>query len=183
MADNHIFTIPAHGPIPEPLMRPVALLLFCLPLGGCAPRASDGAVPLAPAHAAAITDSVRGALTSWRSAIAALDADAVAGHYLADSTFRWLEDGVVRYRDRDEVAAAIRTLKGSIRRTELLLDGTTITPLAPGLAAVTTGFAQKIEDTTGAVGGFAGAISAVMVHRDSAWVFLLGHTSAGAGPR
>lgn len=165
-------------------MRPIAtLLLLALPLGGCAPRAADPAEPFSAAHAAAISDSVRTVLTAWQSAIAALDADAVAGHYLADSTFRWLEDGVVRYRNPGEVAAAIRSLKGSIRRTELLLDGTTITPLAPGLAAVTTGFAQKIEDTTGTVGGFAGAISAVLVHGDSGWVFLLGHTSSSAGPQ
>jgi hypothetical protein len=129
-----------------------------------------------------MTDSARAALTSWREAINALDADRVASHYLADSTFRWLEDGVVRYRHPLEVANAIRELAGTIRRTELLLDGTTLTPLAPGVVAVTTGFAQKVEDREGRVGGFAGAISAILVHREDGWVFQLGHTSSGGAP-
>jgi hypothetical protein len=91
-----------------------------------------------------------------------------------------IEDGVVRYRSRAEVADAIRELAGSVRRTELLMDGTIITPLAPGVAAVTTGFAQKVEDHEGRVGGFAGAISMVLVHREEGWQFQFGHTSSGA---
>lgn len=159
-----------------PRLVTVALLGTLLACADRLPPATGDS--LDPAHGTAIRDSVTAALASWRTAINALDADRVAGHYLADSTFRWLEDGVIRYRHPLEVAHAIRELAGTIRRTELLLDGTVITPLAPGVAALTTGFAQKVEDAEGRTGGFAGAISAVMVHREGSWVFQFGHTSA-----
>jgi hypothetical protein len=161
---------------------PVSILLAGTVVAGCVADPGSAQSAVTPAHAAAMTDSARAALTSWREAINALDADRVASHYLADSTFRWLEDGVVRYRHPLEVANAIRELAGTIRRTELLLDGTTLTPLAPGVVAVTTGLAQKVEDREGRVGGFAGAISAILVHREDGWVFQLGHTSSGGAP-
>lgn len=164
-------------------MHSVAAVLVAATLFvGCATDPGGAQSALTPAHATALTDSARTTLASWREAVNALDADRVAAHYLADSTFRWLEDGVVRYRHPLEVANAIRELAGTIRRTELLLDGTVLTPLAPGVVAVTTGFAQKIEDQEGRVGGFAGAMSAILVHREEGWVFQLGHTSSGGGP-
>lgn len=161
---------------------PAAIALVGALLTGCAVTPDRAPATLTPSQAAAIADSTRLTLAAWREAINALDADRVAAHYLADSTFRWLEDGVVRYRHPLEVATAIRELAGTIRRTELLLDGTVITPLAPGVVAVTTGFAQKVEDQEGRLGGFAGAISAVLVHRREGWVFQLGHTSSGENP-
>lgn len=155
---------------------PFPKFLSLLLLAACAaPR--DG---LDPAHADAIVDSVRTTLVGYRAAVDALDADAVAAHYLADSTFRWIEDGEIRYRDPAEVAAAIRSFASAVRRTELLLDGTVITPVAPGVAAISTGFAQKVEALDGTVGGFAGAITAVLVHRGDRWLFQLGHTSSAA---
>ena len=160
----------------------VSIIVAGTVLVGCVADAGSAQAALTPAHAMAMTDSARATLSSWREAINALDADRVAAHYLADSTFRWLEDGVVRYRHPLEVANAIRELAGTIQRTELLLDGTVLTPLAPGVVAVTTGFAQKVEDREGRVGGFAGAISAILVHREDGWVFLLGHTSSGSTP-
>jgi hypothetical protein len=160
----------------------VSIMVLGTLLAGCAPDSGNAQQALTPTHAVAMTDSARATLASWREAINALDADRVAAHYLADSTFRWLEDGVVRYRHPLEVANAIRELAGTIQRTELLLDGTVLTPLAPGVVAVTTGFAQKVEDREGRIGGFAGAISAVLVHREAGWVFQLGHTSSGGAP-
>lgn len=159
------------------------ILIMTAPLLACNPGPRVTEASLTSAHADAISDSVATVLASWRSAINALDVDRAAAFYLADATFRWIEDGVVRYRSRVEVAAAIRELVGSVRGTELLLDGTVITPLAPGVAAVTTGFAQKVVDRDGRVGGFAGAISAVLVHREEGWMFQFGHTSSGAPPR
>ena len=50
--------------------------------------------------------------------------------------------------------------------------------LAPGVAVVATRFAQKITDSTGVTRGFAGAMSMTLVHADSGWRFLMGHTSS-----
>ena len=57
-----------------------------------------------------------------------------------------------------------------------------LTSSAPGVAVITTNFAEKVTDTTGTTVGFAGAISATMVHSDSGWRFLVGHTSSVVPP-
>ncbi len=144
-------------------------------LAGCATPAAPA---FTAAHQAAIVDSVSTMLENFREAVGSLDADSVAQFYVADSTFRWIEDGVVRYTSRDEIAAAFRGLVGMVTATRLLYDGTLITPLAPGVAALSAGFAQQFTMREGMKGGFAGAITAVVVHRDAGWQFLQGHTSA-----
>jgi hypothetical protein len=52
-----------------------------------------------------------------------------------------------------------------------------ITALAPGVAVVTTDFAEQITDASGGTVGIAGAITMTVVHGDSGWKFLVGHTS------
>lgn len=130
------------------------------------------------AQQAAIIDSVESRLTAFRAAVGAMQADSVAQFYLADSTFRWIEDGEVRYHSRSEIAAAIRESAPFMSNAELLYDGTVITPLAPGVASVVTGFAQKFTAPDGQLTGFAGAISAVMVDTPDGWMFQSGHTSS-----
>ncbi|MEO8479222.1 MAG: hypothetical protein ABI542_06260, partial [Gemmatimonadota bacterium] len=138
--------------------------------------------PAAPtldaAHRAAIIDSVETRLTAFRAAVGGMQADSVAQFYLADSTFRWIEDGEVRYHSRNEIATAIREAAPFMSNAELLYDGTVITPLAPGVASLVTGFAQKFTAPDGQRTGFAGAITAVMVDTPNGWMFQSGHTSS-----
>jgi hypothetical protein len=155
----------------------MALALIAM-VSGCSPPAR-----LTPAHRSAIIDSVGTMLADFRAAAGSLDSDSVARFYVSDSTFRWIEDGVIRYTSRDQIAAAYRGMVGSVTATRLLYDGTVITPLAPGVAAVATGFAQQFTMRNGLSGGFAGAVTAVVVHRAAGWQFLQGHTSSvGASP-
>ncbi len=157
-------------------MRPApAILLLVATVAGCTaspPPTFDAG------HQEAIVDSVSTMLENFRGAVGSLDADSVARFYVPDSTFRWIEDGVVRYTNRDEIAAAYRGVVGTVTATRLLYDGTVITPLAPGVATLSAGFAQQFTMHDGLKGGFAGAITAVVVHRDAGWQFLSGHTSS-----
>ena len=156
------------------MMRRTTILAAALAaITGCA-RPAD----LTPSHRAAIIDSVGTMLAAFRAAADSLDPDSVASFYVPDSTFRWIEDGVIRYTSRDEIAAAYRGVVGTVTATRLLYDGTVITPLAPGVAAVVAGFAQQFTMRDGMQGGFAGAITAVVVHRPAGWQFLQGHTSS-----
>jgi len=66
----------------------------------------------------------------------------------------------------------------SLRAMEFTLDNPQVTPLAPGVALVTTVFTQKITDTLGTVTGFAGMLTMTVIHADSGWRFLAGHTSS-----
>lgn len=157
-------------------MRPVLLLAV---LAGCAAPGTE----LTEAHRAAIVDSVASTLAAFRDAVGAMNPDSVASFYVADTTFRWVEEGTIRYRGRGEIAAALREAAPYMHNTVLLHDGTVITPLAPGVASVVTGFAQRFTNQAGETGGFAGALTAVMVHREGRWQFLAGHASSADAPR
>ncbi|MES2124874.1 MAG: nuclear transport factor 2 family protein [Gemmatimonadota bacterium] len=142
-------------------------------LAGC------GAPPPAftPEHRAALADSVTAALESYRAAFVARDFDRAVGFYSDDPQFRWYENGELRYGSTAALAGALRAIGATVRSLELSYFETTVTPLAPGVAAVSTRFVEKVADTANALHGFAGVFSATMVHADSGWRFLVGHTS------
>lgn len=150
--------------------------LLLLAIAACARPAE--APSLSEAHRAAIVDSVGTMLTAWQAALGARDATLLGAYYARDPRFRWIEDGAVRYTSAAQVVEAYRDMLGSVRALSLTLDAPAITPLAPGVAVVTTGFAQKVTDTTGSITGFAGALTMTVIHGDSGWQFLAGHTSS-----
>ncbi len=153
--------------------RPFLLLLLLL---GCTRPAPS--TPMTPDHRAAVVDSVTAMLTAWREAVNSRKADRLAPFYADDPDFRWIEDGSVRYTSPREVIEDYRGLMPTVRAMELTLDNPAVTPLAAGAALVTTVFTQKITDTLGAVTGFAGALTLTVIHADSGWRFLAGHTSS-----
>jgi len=140
--------------------------------------APAAAPPFDAAHQAALVDSVDAMLMAWRGAVGAMDVERIATFYAPDSTFRWIEDGATRYLSHAQIGEAIRGMQGSVSAMEFTLVEPMVTPLAPGIAAVTSGFTQKFTDSAGVTGGYAGAISMTVVHRGDAWRFLIGHTSA-----
>ncbi|HRP06970.1 MAG TPA: nuclear transport factor 2 family protein [Gemmatimonadales bacterium] len=127
---------------------------------------------------AAVVDSVQATLDEFRAAVASMDAERVASFYVADSTLRWIEDGEIRYRSRDEVIEALRSMEGEVGAISLSYDGTQITALAPGIASVVTGFAQRITRRDGEEGGFAGATTMVLRSEGGRWRFVNGHVSS-----
>lgn len=153
------------------------LLLAMGLLSACA---SDSAKPgaMTAEHSAAIRDSVTATLEQYRAAFAARNVDAVLRFYADDPRFRWVEDGELRYESKAAVATALRAFTPSLRSVELSYFDPVVTVLAPGVAVVATRFAQKITDSTGVTRGFAGAMSMTLVHADSGWRFLMGHTSS-----
>lgn len=129
-------------------------------------------------HRAAIVDSVQTMLTGWRDALNARDFPRAANFYSSDPAFRWFEDGELKYRSRKEIGDAMIAMAPGFRAFTVTLIEPDITALAPGVAVVTTNFAQKMTDTSGQTAGFAGALSFTVVHADSGWKFLVGHTSS-----
>lgn len=152
------------------LLAPILLSL------GCA--RAPAPLPFTAEHQVAIVDSVNGMLTNWRAAIASRDADRLVRFYAADQRFRWIEDGAVRYTTPSQLADAYHVMIPTVRAIELTLDNPAVTPLAPGTALVTTGFAEKVTDNSGVITGFAGELSLLVIHADSGWQFLSGHTSS-----
>lgn len=131
-----------------------------------------------PAHQRAERDSVAQVLDAWRGALDARDFARAATFYSPDSAFRWYQDGELMYRSAAELGDTMRAMAPTLRSFTLSLIEPEITAVAPGVVIVTTNFAQKMTDTTGETGGLAGAISMTVVHGDSGWRFLVGHTSS-----
>ncbi len=161
-------------------MKALRAALAAVMLGACAPHPDEAA--LSAAHRTAIIDSVRPVVAAWTDAMNHRDAAAAARYYSDDPAFRWIENGEIRYTSPAEVVAAMSEVFPSLRTFDLHLVEPTITPVAPGAASVTASFTQTMTDTAGKVVGIAGAVSFTMVHADSGWRILVGHSSVLAVP-
>lgn len=139
----------------------------------CQPRP----LPLTATRRTAIVDSVQTMLTAWRDAFNARDFVRVAKFYSNDADFRWFENGELKFRSGREIGDSMNAEAPGFRSFAVSLIDPEITALAPGVAVVTTNFAEKVTDTTGQTVGFAGAISMTVVHGDSGWKFLVGDVS------
>ncbi len=153
-------------------MRWVALLL----LVGCSTLPSNSTV-LAPAHRAAIVDSVASMVNAWRDAFNARDFARAASYYSSDTAFRWFENGELKFRTARELRDTMLAEAPRLRAMNVTLVGLEITAVAPGVAEVSTGFAEKVTDEKGDIAGYAGSITMTAVHGDSGWKFLVGHSS------
>lgn len=149
---------------------------FCVAVAVIAGCRSPGRL-LTVEHRRAIVDSVQSTLSAWRDALNAKDFASAATFYSNDPAFRWFEDGELKYRSGKEIGDVMKAMAPVFRSFAVTLIEPEITALAPGVAVVTTNFAQKMTDTSGQTVGFAGALSFTMVRGDSGWKFLVGHTS------
>lgn len=156
--------------MPQPRRRAAIALLV---LAACTPATP----PFNAAHRAALVDSVRTTLDQWRDAFNAKDFARVASFYSSDSAFRWYENGEMKFRSAHELRDTMLAEGPRMQALSMTLVGLEITAIAPGVAEVSSGFTEKITDSAGQTFGLAGAMTMTMVHRDSAWRFLVGHLS------
>ncbi len=148
----------------------------------CAAWLAAGCAEPAPpqftaAHRAAIEDSVRSMLETYREAVNAGDWEGVASYYGDDDRFHWIEDGEVRYRTKEEVRQALLSLGGFFSSVRLTVTETRVTPLAPGIAHVATMFEQELVPSGGEPVGFSGALTVLALHTPEGWKLVSGHTS------
>lgn len=132
------------------------------------------------AHRSAIVDSVQVMLTSWRDAFNARDFARASSFYSGDPAFRWFENGELKFRSAKELGDSMKAEGPHFQALAMSLIEPEITPVAPGVAEVTSSFAEKITDMAGQSFGLAGAMSMTVVHGDSGWQFLVGHLSVAA---
>ena len=152
----------------------IRLGLVILFLSGCAGAPAGRA--LTADHRAAIVDSVQAMLHDWSAAFGARDFGRATRYYSRDSAFRWFENAEITYPTAQAITDSIMAMAPRLKEISLTLVDPVITPLAPGVAAVSAEFTQKITDSTG-VTGFAGVMTATVIHADSGWRFLMGHST------
>ena len=133
--------------------------------------------PLTEAHAEAIRDSVSAAMEEFRNLGAAADWEAAGNFYSDSPSFRFYENGELRYGSSDDVRAALADLGPGMRIATEYSD-TDIEPLAPGLAQVRSGFESTLSGEGGFGFSYGGAVTMLWVHETGGWRILSGHSSA-----
>ncbi|MDE2654041.1 MAG: nuclear transport factor 2 family protein [Gemmatimonadota bacterium] len=162
---------------PNRLHRPAltaACLALCASLG-CQPDVDPGG--LSEAHAAAIRDSVASALNAFRELGSGPDPAAAGSFYSESPSFRFYENGALRYESAADVRAALMALGPAMRITTEYSD-VDIAALAPGIAIVRSLFESTVRGEGGPAFTYGGAMTTVWVHEADGWRILSGHTSA-----
>ena len=146
------------------LLRRPALMAACL--ARCASldcQADMDPGGLSEAHAAAIRDSVSSALHAFREFGPGPDPAAVGGFFSESPTFRYYENGALRYESAAELRAALGGLGPAMRITTEHSD-TDIEALAPDLAFLRSLFESTLQGEGGFAFTYGGAMTTVWVH-------------------
>ena len=128
-------------------------------------------------HAAAIRDSVQATLDAFRRYSAAGQWDSLASLYADDKDFRWMDQGMIQYRTAAQIRQALRRVAPGTRAETSYFD-TSILPLAPGVAAVTTIFHTRFSEAGKPRAENGGVLDMIFVHRADGWKILFGHSSS-----
>jgi len=131
---------------------------------------------LAASHAAAMRDSVLRALGTYQRLAASAKWDSVAALYATSPGANWIEDGM--RTDGETVRKTLRSL--GAMRVATTYSGVEVSPLAPGLASLTTYFETRFVGTPV---HFTGAISMLWSHEPEGWRIRSGHSSGPGGER
>jgi len=153
--------------------------LALLGAAGCRPARPTAA--LDPAHAAAITDSVTATLAAFAGRLNANDRDSLLRFYADDPRFIWAADGHAATHTVAEVHTQLNVMAG-FTYSHIAYHATSVTPLAPGFATMTTEYAESLGNPTGPGFGFAGALSILWWHTPAGWKILQGHSSSATPP-
>ncbi len=154
-------------------MRPQRLLACLLLLVGCSPQPST----LTDDQAADVRSRVAAALDDFRRHQAAGAWDSAFALYANDPSFRWVEDGAVRYRSVAEILASLQRLPAGLR-IETTYRDVEITALGPGLAYLVAGFDSRFIYTGGQGFRVGGATTMLFGLRPEGWRILGGHVSS-----
>lgn len=131
-----------------------------------------------PEALASTTGEARAAIEAYVDAVNALDVDSAGTFYSDAGDFRWLEEGVIRYRSARESRESLAGLAQMAASATLTLSDLTVTALGPEAAVATCHFVQEIGMEGGAGFSFSGAMTIVLRKEDGRWLFVSGHTSS-----
>jgi hypothetical protein len=160
-------------------------LALSLLLGSGAATAGGSAVNGASAQAmtedqaAAIRRGVQATLDAYREHAAAGRWEELMRLYADEPRFRWVASGIVEARSVEQIRKYFAGLPPGTR-VENTYQGTEITPLAPGVAMVTTLFQTRLVDPQGGGFAFSGALTMTLIERPDGWKILNGHSSSPA---
>ncbi len=132
---------------------------------------------MSEAQAAAVRRGVQATMDAYRELAGAGKWDELMRLYADDPRFRWVSRGTVEARSVEQIRKALTGLPPGTRAENTFQD-LEITPLAPGVAAVTTLFRTRVIEPNGHELGFGGAMTMTLVERPEGWRILYGHSSS-----
>lgn len=127
-------------------------------------------------------DSVGATFADYTARLNARDADSASRFYAQDSSFVWLEDGMVRYRSRTEIQQALERL-AAFQSVRISIDEPAIIALGPGAAALNVTFDQALVDSAGGGVALVGAMTIAVKRTPAGWKWATGQTSIRREPR
>ena len=128
-------------------------------------------------QAAAIRRGVQATLDAYREHAAAGRWEELMRLYADEPRFRWVASGIVEARSVEQIRRYFAALPPGTR-VENTYQGTEITPLASGVAMVTTLFQTRLVDPQGGGFAFGGALTMTLIERPDGWKILNGHSSS-----
>lgn len=149
-------------------------MLVVLPIVSLGCQSNDAP----PEALATATLEARAAIEAYVDAVNALDVDSAGTFYSGAGDFRWLEEGVIRYRSARESRESLAALAQMASAATLTLSNLTVTALGAEAAVATCHFVQEIGMDGGAGFSFSGAMTIVLKKEDGRWLFVSGHTSS-----
>ena len=155
------------------------LLLGIAAAAGAGAGAANGASrqTLSEDQAAAIRRGVQATLDAYREHAAAGRWEELMRLYADEPRFQWVASGIVEARSVDQIRRHFAALPPGAR-VENTFQDTEITPLAPGVAMVTTLFQTRLVDPQGGGFAFGGALTMTLIERPDGWKILNGHSSS-----
>lgn len=125
-------------------------------------------------------EAVEKHVRDWADAVAHARWADLPGYFVDTPDLVWVENGAVRYTNRDKIEAAARKARAQNAETRATVDSLTVAPIGADAASV---FANLTMNTT-----FQGRalpqpmiLTAVLVRRDGRWFFLQGHIAKAGG--
>lgn len=153
-----------------PIFRAFVALLL---VASCAQpeRSTTAQMDAAQAGAAALVEEWAAAGSEGRWAdLMALYAD--------EPAFTWVEQGEIRYADRNAIEAGLAQVRAANLRVHTVVSNVVATPLSPDAAIVRANYSIMFGDPAQGGYSFDGILTGVAVQRDGGWQFLQGHLSS-----
>jgi uncharacterized protein (TIGR02246 family) len=159
------------------VLAAIALVSPTLLLPACAPQAEEPA-PAATEPTPGDSDiraAVAATMQEYTEAIGRGDYEAALQFYADDPRFHWVEDGVLTYASRDDVARAFDGL-ASLGQVTVEYTPPRVEIVSPDTALLYTTHATTVGSGERAF-RFTGAITITLIRQGDRWVFLAGHSS------
>jgi ketosteroid isomerase-like protein len=157
-------------------VRAALALLFSLAAGGSGAQ-SLSAQELPEAQAAAMRKGVQATLDAYRELSAAGRWEELMRLYADEPRFRWVSSGALEAHSVEQIRKHFAALPAGAR-AETSYQEAEITPLAPGVAMVTTLFQTRLVNPESGGFSFGGALTMTLVERPDGWKILNGHSSS-----